>query len=119
MRTFASYKLTGQHRTSSFHRLLTLALEDDEGDSGADEPATDEPQISVHAITGIRTSETMQVCIQLGGISLLTLLDSGSTHNFVVEEAAYPYLDEAAATAVIGHHDEEGIARFLRERFAL
>jgi len=25
----------------------------------------------------------------------------------------------AAATAVIGHHDEEGIARFLRERFAL
>lgn len=26
---------------------------------------------------------------------------------------------KAAATEVIGHHDEEGIARFLRERFAL
>ena len=26
---------------------------------------------------------------------------------------------KAAATAVIGHHDEEGIAHFLRERFAL
>tara|TARA_R110002110_G_scaffold415561_2_gene650897 strand:- start:108197 stop:109018 length:822 start_codon:yes stop_codon:yes gene_type:complete len=26
---------------------------------------------------------------------------------------------KAAATAVIGHHDEDGIARFLRERFAL
>lgn len=26
---------------------------------------------------------------------------------------------KAAATAVIGHHDEEGIARFLRERFGL
>ena len=25
----------------------------------------------------------------------------------------------SAATAIIGHHDEEGIARFLRERFAL
>ena len=24
-----------------------------------------------------------------------------------------------AATAVIGHHDDEGIARFLRERFSL
>ena len=24
-----------------------------------------------------------------------------------------------AATAVIGHHDDEGIARFLRKRFAL
>ena len=28
-------------------------------------------------------------------------------------------LIKSAATAVIGHHDEEGIARFLRERFAL
>ncbi|MDX1481931.1 MAG: HAD hydrolase family protein, partial [Woeseiaceae bacterium] len=26
---------------------------------------------------------------------------------------------KSAATAVIGHHDEEGIARFLRERFEL
>jgi hydroxymethylpyrimidine pyrophosphatase-like HAD family hydrolase len=26
---------------------------------------------------------------------------------------------KSAATAVIGHHDDEGIARFLRERFEL
>ena len=26
---------------------------------------------------------------------------------------------KSAATAIIGHHDEEGVARFLRERFAL
>jgi hydroxymethylpyrimidine pyrophosphatase-like HAD family hydrolase len=26
---------------------------------------------------------------------------------------------KSAATAIIGHHDEEGIARFLRERFTL
>ena len=26
---------------------------------------------------------------------------------------------KAAATAVIGHHDEDGIAKFLRERFDL
>ena len=26
---------------------------------------------------------------------------------------------KSAATAIIGHHDEEGIARFLRDRFAL
>jgi hypothetical protein len=36
-------------------------------------------------ITSIRTSETMQVCIQLGGVPLL---DSGSTHNFFAKEAA-------------------------------
>ena len=26
---------------------------------------------------------------------------------------------KAAATAVIGHHDQDGIARYLRERFKL
>jgi hydroxymethylpyrimidine pyrophosphatase-like HAD family hydrolase len=26
---------------------------------------------------------------------------------------------KAAATAVIGHHDEDGISQFLRERFSL
>jgi hydroxymethylpyrimidine pyrophosphatase-like HAD family hydrolase len=26
---------------------------------------------------------------------------------------------KSAATAIIGHHDDEGIARFLRERFSL
>jgi hypothetical protein len=26
---------------------------------------------------------------------------------------------KAAATAVIGHHDEDGISRFLRQRFSL
>jgi hypothetical protein len=78
----------GHNRVCQRIFLLDLALEDNEGDSGVDEPTTDEPQISIHMITGIRTSVMMQVCIQLGGISLLTLLDSGSTHNFVVEEAA-------------------------------
>jgi hypothetical protein len=31
---------------------------------------------------------------------------------------AKPYIKDAA-TSVIGHHDEDGIARFLRERFSL
>ena len=39
-------------------------------------------------MSSVRSSETMQVRIQLGGASLLALLDSGSTHNFVSEEAA-------------------------------
>ena len=46
------------------------------------------PLISLLAMVGVRSSETMQVRIQLGGASLLALLDSGSTHNFVSEEAA-------------------------------
>jgi hypothetical protein len=38
-------------------------------------------------ITDICTSETMQMSIQLGDVSLLALLDYGSTHNFVTIEA--------------------------------
>ena len=46
------------------------------------------PHILLLAMVGVRTSETMQVRIQLGGASLLALIDSVSTHNFVSEEAA-------------------------------
>jgi hypothetical protein len=54
----------------------------------ADEAASEDPLISLHVIAGIRLGETMQVRINLGGASLLALLDSGSTHNFVAEEVA-------------------------------
>jgi hypothetical protein len=67
--------------------LIDLVSEDDDADTVMEETTDDEPPISVHVITGIRTSETMQMRIKLGGVSLV-LLDSGSTHNFNVEEAA-------------------------------
>ena len=43
---------------------------------------------------------------------------------FAVAEEAYATANadeevKAEATAIIGHHDEDGVARFLRERFAL
>jgi hypothetical protein len=50
-------------------------------------PETINPHISLLAMAGVRTSETTQVHIQLGDASLLVLIDSGSTHNFVSEEA--------------------------------
>jgi hypothetical protein len=78
----------GHNRVCQRIFLIDLALDDDDGDAEDVEQAADEPRISVHAITGIRTSETMQVRIHLGGASLLALLDSGSTHNFVAAEAA-------------------------------
>lgn len=40
------------------------------------------------AIVGVRTKETMQLTVQIGGASFLALLESGSTHNFITEEAA-------------------------------
>ena len=47
-----------------------------------------EAQISLLAVTGIPTSDTMQVTLRIGDRDLVALLDSGSTHNFIHEELA-------------------------------
>jgi hypothetical protein len=77
----------GHNRVCQHIFLLDLAEADDEDDSEQVEATVDNLLISLLAMAGIRTSETMQVHIQLGEASLLALLDSGSTHNFVSEEA--------------------------------
>ncbi|XP_068662897.1 uncharacterized protein [Aristolochia californica] len=46
------------------------------------------PEISLHAMTGVRSSSTMQVKAQLHHLQLLALVDSGSTHNFISQPAA-------------------------------
>jgi hypothetical protein len=76
----------GHNRVCQRLFFLDLAEEDAESSAAADE--AEQPLISLHAIAGVRLGDTMQVHISLGGVSLLALLDSGSTHNFVAEEAA-------------------------------
>jgi hypothetical protein len=44
--------------------------------------------ISLHAITGIRTDDTMQLYVTIGIEQLMALLDSESTHNFVRGDVA-------------------------------
>ena len=45
-------------------------------------------QISLNAVKGITTSQTMQVYISVNGRVYLALLDSGSTHNFIDSDTA-------------------------------
>ena len=78
----------GHNRVCQRIFLLDLAAAEDDDDSEPDEATPGEPQISLHAIAGVRTSETMQMRLTMGGTSLLALIDSGSTHNFIAEEAA-------------------------------
>jgi hypothetical protein len=53
-------------------------------------PTTNEPTISISALTGIhpRKGRTMQVFVTIYDTVLRTLLDSGSTHNFMDSEVA-------------------------------
>lgn len=46
------------------------------------------PEISLHAITGIKNSQTMQLQILVNRHPMLGLVDSGSTHNFISESTA-------------------------------
>lgn len=62
---------------------------------------------------------------QLGASNVICFGDSDNDLSmFELANEAYapsnakPYIKDAA-TSVIGHHDEDGIARFLRERFSL
>lgn len=43
----------------------------------------DDPLISIHAMTGETTFQTLKVVGQVGKQQLLILIDSGSSHNFL------------------------------------
>jgi hypothetical protein len=45
-------------------------------------------QISLNAVTGITTSQTMQVQLSINGHDFLALLDSRSTHNVIDSDIA-------------------------------
>jgi hypothetical protein len=70
-------------RGHRYKRLFYIESADED-----DEDEGDNLQISLLAITGVRTSDTMQLMVHVGKRELVALLDSGSTHNFINEELA-------------------------------
>lgn len=61
-------------------RLFWIELDDGESDMDTGEES---PEISLNAITGTHNAQTMRVMAEWNGKSVLVLIDSGSTHNFV------------------------------------
>ncbi|KAL4366769.1 hypothetical protein GQ457_05G003480 [Hibiscus cannabinus] len=64
-------------------RLFWIEVPDYEGEQDNDE--VDNLEVSLHAISGTRNSSTMQLIAKVSGVTLLVLVDSGSTHNFLRE----------------------------------
>jgi hypothetical protein len=60
-----------------------------DGESPVDSDGVD-PMISIHTLTGIvpRSGRTMNVTVIINAVALTTLLDSGSTDNFIDTNAA-------------------------------
>jgi hypothetical protein len=47
-----------------------------------------EPEITLHALTGWTAPKTMRVTAKIGSHAIFTLINTGSTHNFISERMA-------------------------------
>jgi hypothetical protein len=61
---------------------------EDMADAAEHNAGAEAPCYSLHAVAGVRLSDTLRVRVMVGSASLVALLDSGSTHNFISERAA-------------------------------
>jgi hypothetical protein len=70
--------------------FLPMVIEVIEEDTVAPADNAGDPTISLHALTGIqpRKGHTMQIIVNVDGARHVALLNSGSTHNFIDEQAA-------------------------------
>jgi hypothetical protein len=69
-------------------KLFYLEVADNEEDVFPDtQQDQEEPLISLQAVSGVRTANTMQVRVQVGSQEFTALIDSGSTHNFFGHKA--------------------------------
>ena len=81
--------------------------------------------IDVHHAAANKGSAVLDLKHQLGADSVICFGDGDNdTSMFKIADECYAPENavahiKAASTAVIGHHDDDGVAQFLRERFAL
>ena len=94
----------GHNRVCKRLFLLKGAIED-EADDGATAGEEDEenPHFSLNAIAGVACGDTMQIRVAVGGAAFTAQLDSGSTHNFIAEDAGLPLQRRPHLTATVAN----------------
>lgn len=55
---------------------------------GKAEPGDDEPRITLYAVAGVQAADTVRLRVLVQGQEFLTLVDSGSSHNFICMDVA-------------------------------
>ncbi|XP_021311923.1 uncharacterized protein LOC110433726 [Sorghum bicolor] len=87
-------------------------------DTAEADPGTEAPCYSLHAVAGVPVSDTIQIKVSVGSASLLALLDSGSTHSFISEDAArltgLPIQDHPRLTATVANGERVACPGVIR-----
>jgi len=96
---------------------------DDTEHTSTEEHEDQPPIISLHAIAGLTTNDTMKVNVKIGESVLCALLDSGSSSNFISLEAAdhigLHLHDSNGASVIVANGDRvacRGLARDVAAR---
>lgn len=58
-------------------------------DDAAGDTNTDEPRVSLNALSGVGGGSTMRLPVTIDGVHVVALVDSSSTHNFVHTDLAH------------------------------
>lgn len=80
-------QFTPGHHCKKLFSLEVSTLEEEEGVVEPEEIVQD-PKISIHALTRIKNFQTMHIKAAILETTILILVDSGSTHNFITKLVA-------------------------------
>ncbi|XP_066375064.1 uncharacterized protein [Miscanthus floridulus] len=90
-----------------------------EGDAAAAAGDTEAPVFSLHAVAGVPIANTIQLQVTVSDASLLALLDGGSTHSFISEEAArragLPIQSSPRMTAIVANGERVACPGVIRD----
>jgi hypothetical protein len=83
---FCPEKFSRDHKCANRGGVFCITAEEAED---FDEAAVEgDIRISMHALTGVAPSDTIRLRVQINGVELTALVDSGSTHTFIHEDVA-------------------------------
>ncbi|GAV74709.1 hypothetical protein CFOL_v3_18189 [Cephalotus follicularis] len=92
---------------------------EDKGEEYTEEGTNQQPQLSIHALTGSTGQQTMQLEAMVGKKHLQVLIDSGSTHNFLALGLAgkmgLPLIDIPKVTVKVANGEQLQCSKMIKK----
>jgi hypothetical protein len=81
-------KFVRDHKCARLFHIEYDETASDDDAAPAGDADTDEPRVSLNALSGVDGANTMRLPVHVGGEHVIALVDSGSTHNFINTQLA-------------------------------